>query len=435
MLYTMSISEKNFNKAYNFFLIIIAVMMIFRKPCTWLIISFVLFNLIFLKKLKYSKDSIILAFIIASPFLLEILFFWNNASYLLGVKSLEKSTSLLIFPLFILGNYQRIDFNKILQIYSKITTCLVLFLFFRFLIIYPELINKYIKGIDLWEMGYRFTDSFGIHAPALNMHLAFVSIINLYFLFYSFQNKKRFTVKTINLFLFIVSFFLILFVNTRLALFDALIGFALVFFYEIIKKHSFKKVLGVLSILTISLGIVFYVYIQSNPYMKEKYYTVTFAHMDKVGKLDEIKNPEAEVYNSFVTRVSIWKSAWDLSLKNLPFGVGAADGKPELFKYYRQTNQKFLAKYNFPTHNQYLDYLLKFGIFGVIVVFIYIINIGYLGFSTKNAIILSFFFIFFTSNITDDYLIRFDGIAFSGLWASIFGSYWLQQKRLPVNVG
>ena len=237
----MSISEKNFNKAYNFFLIIIAVMMIFRKPCTWLIISFVLFNLIFLKKLKYSKDSIKLAFIIASPFLLEILFFWNNASYLLGVKSLEKNTSLLIFPLFILGNYQRIDFNKILQIYSKITTCLVLFLFFRFLIIYPELINKYIKGIDLWEMGYRFTDSFGIHAPALNMHLAFVSIINLYFLFYSFQNKKRFTVKTINLFLFIVSFFLILFVNTRLALFDALIGFALVFFYEIIKKHSLKK--------------------------------------------------------------------------------------------------------------------------------------------------------------------------------------------------
>lgn len=428
MLYTMSISEKNFNKAYNFFLIIIAVMMIFRKPCTWLIISFVLFNLIFLKKLKYSKDSIKLAFIIASPFLLEILFFWNNASYLLGVKSLEKNTSLLIFPLFILGNYQRIDFNKILQIYSKITTCLVLFLFFRFLIIYPELINKYIKGIDLWEMGYRFTDSFGIHAPALNMHLAFVSIINLYFLFYSFQNKKRFTVKTINLFLFIVSFFLILFVNTRLALFDALIGFALVFFYEIIKKHSLKKVVGVLSILTISLGIVFYVYIQSNPYMKEKYYTVTFAHMDKVGKLDEIKNPEAEVYNSFVTRVSIWKSAWELSLKNLPFGVGAADGKPELFKYYRQTNQKFLAKYNFPTHNQYLDYLLKFGIFGLIVVCIYIINMGYLGFITKNAIIFSFFFIFFTSNITDDYLIRFDGIAFSGLWASVFAAYYLQRR-------
>jgi hypothetical protein len=34
--------------------------------------------------------------------------------------------------------------------------------------------------------------------------------------------------------------------------------------------------------------------------MKEKYSTVTFAYMD-VGKLDEIENPEAKVFNSFVT--------------------------------------------------------------------------------------------------------------------------------------
>jgi hypothetical protein len=35
--------------------------------------------------------------------------------------------------------------------------------------------------------------------------------------------------------------------------------------------------------------------------------------MDKVGKLDEIDHPEIVVYSSFVTRVSIWKSAWELS--------------------------------------------------------------------------------------------------------------------------
>jgi hypothetical protein len=39
--------------------------------------------------------------------------------------------------------------------------------------------------------------------------------------------------------------------------------------------------------------------------MKEKYSTVTFAYMDKVGKLDEIENPEAKVFNSFVTRVHL----------------------------------------------------------------------------------------------------------------------------------
>jgi O-antigen ligase len=161
--------------------------------------------------------------------------------------------------------------------------------------------------------------------------------------------------------------------------------------------------------------------------MKEKYARVTFAYMDKVGQLDSIENPEAKVFNSLVTRLSIWKSAWELSLENLPFGVGASDGKPELVQYYKQTNQHFLAKYEFPTHNQFLDFLLKFGILGPIVVFLYLFTIGFLGFRTKNAIIIAFFFIFFTSNLTDDFLLRFDGIVFSGLWFSIFGSYWLQQ--------
>jgi O-antigen ligase len=180
------------------------------------------------------------------------------------------------------------------------------------------------------------------------------------------------------------------------------------------------------------LGGILFFFVQKDPYMKQKYSSVSFAYMDKVGKLDEIDHPETKVFNSLVTRVSIWKSAWELSLKNLPFGVGASDGKPELNKYYKETNQKFLAKYEFPTHNQFLDFLLKFGILGPLVVMLYIFTIAYLGYDLKNALILSFFLIFFTSNLMDDFLLRFDGIAFSGFWFSVFGSFWLQ-KRLIVN--
>jgi hypothetical protein len=42
--------------------------------------------------------------------------------------------------------------------------------------------------------------------------------------------------------------------------------------------------------------------------------------MDKVGKLDEIEN-RGKDFNSFVTRVSIWKSVWDLSLKIYLLGL------------------------------------------------------------------------------------------------------------------
>ncbi len=424
----MTISEKNFNKIFNGFLTVIAIAMIFRKPCTLLIIVFAAFNLFFIKKTNYTKQSLILMVLIASPLLIEIIMFWNNDSFLKGMKSLEKYSSLLVFSMFILGNYQRIRFYKILRFYTIATTILLLFFFFRFVVYYPELMNKYLNGIDLWEMGYAFSNSIGIHAPALNMHLAFVSISCLYFVLEGFRTNDQKVLRWINCFVFVLSFFFILFVNTRMALFNVLIGFILVFFGEVFRKYNYRKVLGLLGILIVVLGTVFFFFVQKNPYMKEKYSSVTFAYMDKVGKLDEIENPEAKVFNSLVTRVSIWKSAWELSLQHLPFGVGASDGKPELVKYFKQTKQHFLAKYEFPTHNQFLDYLLKFGILGPIIVLLYIGTIGYLGIDLKNAIVFSFFFLFFTSNLTDDFLLRFDGIAFSGLWMSVFASYWMQKN-------
>ena len=405
--------------------------MIFRKPCSVLIILFAAFNLIFVKKLNYSKTALILAACIASPILLELLMFWNNDSFAKGLKAIEKSTSLLIFPLFIIGNYQRVNFLKVVQTYVIATTLILLFFFIRFNIMDAELMNKYLNGIHLWEMGYQFANSIGIHAPALNMHLAFVSVCALYFVFDSFKNHQKTLFKIASVIVFLLSFFFVLFVNTRMALMNVLAGIVIVLFFEISSKFNTKKiVLTAITVVFLVTAITFF-FVQKDPYMKEKYSTTTFAYMDKVGKLDEIDHPEIKVFNSLVTRVSIWKSAWELSVKNLPFGVGASDGKPELNKYYKVTNQQFLAKYEFPTHNQFLDFLLKFGILGPIIVFLYIFTIGYLGYNLKNAMIFSFFLIFFTSNLTDDFLLRFDGIAFSGFWFSVFGSYWLQKKITP----
>lgn len=429
----MNISEKNFNKIFHLFLCLIGIAMIFRKPCSILIILFAVFSLIFYKKLKYTKTSLVLMACIAAPVLLELLLFWNNDSFAKGLKAIEKSTSLIIFPLFIIGNYQRVNFLKLVQTYVIATTLILLFFFVRFNVLYPELMEKYSNGIHLWEMGYQFANSLGMHAPALNMHLAFVSVSAFYFVFRSFYDQEKFIFKIAQIVVFLLSFFFVLFVNTRMALVNVFIGFLIVLFLEIRSRVNLKKLLVTAVTLLVVLFGILYVFIQKDPYMKEKYSTVSFAYMDKVGKLDEIDHPEIKVFNSLVTRVSIWKSAWELSLKNLPFGVGASDGKPELNKYYEATNQHFLAKYEFPTHNQFLDFLLKFGFLGPLVVVLYIFTIGYLGYDLKNGIILSFFIVFLTSNLVDDFLLRFDGIAFSGFWFSVFGSYWLQQKLLVVN--
>lgn len=424
----MNLSEKNFNKLFHVFLCLIAIAMIFRKPCSLLIILFGVFNLIFIRKLKFTKTSWILILCIASPVLLELLLFWNNDSFSKGLKAIEKSTSLVLFPIFIIGNYQRVKFLKLIETYSIATTMIMLGFTIRFYILYPDLLSKYLNRIDLFEIGYKFADSIGIHAPALNMHLAFVSVCAFYFVFSSFHNNEKSTLKILRFAVFLLSFSFVLLVNTRMALVNVLIGYAIVFIVEIKSKISLGRIALTSIGLLIVLGGILFFFVQKNPYMKQKYSSVTFAYMDKVGKLDEIDHPEIYAFNTLATRLSIWKSAWELSVKNLPFGVGASDGKPELNKYYKETNQHFLAKFEFPTHNQFLDFLLKFGILGPLVVMLYIFTIGYLGYDLKNAVIISFFIIFLTSNLIDDFLLRFDGIAFSGLWFSVFSSYWLQQK-------
>ena len=423
----MNISEKKFQQQFNYFLLLISTTLIFRLTCTKIIIAFAAFSLIYIKRIEISKKSFYFILIISIPLLLEILFFWNNDSIRLGFKSLEKSISLLIFPLFIIGNYKYINFYSLFKNYAIITTLFLLFFFIRFSIIDPHDFYKYLKGIELWEMGYVFSKTIGIHAPALNMHLAFVSIINLYLLL---KSNSETTLYKVGLFIiFIFSFFFVLYINTRIALICMLLGYLIVLFYEfVLSKSKYSKIK--LLIIILSLGIVFVLFISKYTYMKEKYTNQIFSNFDKIGKLDEFKNPVAEVSCSFVTRLSIWKSTIELSEKNLMYGVGSSDSRNVLNNYFVETNQNFLAQQKFPTHNQYLDFLLKYGITGLIGVFIYIFFIGYLGIQLKNPIIISFFLLFFISNLTDDFLIRFDGITFSGFWISIFVAYFINEKNL-----
>jgi len=421
----MTISEKIYKNGLAFFLISIPLTIIFRKPCTGLIVLFAVFSLIFYKKINFKKENLINAAIIALPFLLELVFFWNNDSYLLGIKTIEKSLSLLVFPLFILGNYQQVNLYRLLKIYSITTTAIVFFFFIRFIVVYPEYFNKYLNGIHLWEMGYVFSKTIGMHAPALNMHMAFVSIIN----FYIFIVKQNGPTKYLYFFIFIISIFLLLFINTRVAIFDTVVGCSIVLFYQLKRRENRTKLIINTGITIVFISILSVLFLKKDTYLKEKFSNIAFAHMDKVGKLDEIDHPEVVVYSSLVTRVSIWKSALELSWKSLPFGVGSSDGRNDLVNYYKQTNQKFLAKYKFATHNQYIDFLLKFGFIGLIVAFVYIFSFLYLGIKSKNPLIVAFFFLFFTCNLTDDFLIRFDGIIFSGFWLTLFSCYYLQKVK------
>lgn len=415
----MKISEERFNKMYNFLLLTVSLALPFGKLSNLAIILFTLFNLIFYKRPELNKQIWKIALLMLIPLILEVLFFWNNDVFAKGIKSLMKYISLLVFYFFIIGHYKRVNVNQLLRCYAMSMTIILLLLEIRFVIFFQEYVQKYLNGIDLWEVGYVFTQSFKVHAPALNLQLVFVACVNLYFLLASFfeKNKRQILVNTL---LVLFSSLHVLIVNTRISLVCLILCYVFMISYDFKKRYDFKKVIIATGCVSLFLGLIIAIAVYSNPFMVRKYTSFTFDHLDKVGKLDEMEHPEIDAYNGLVNRLSIWKSSLELANKNWTVGVGASDANEELIQYYLNTNQFFLAKYKFATHNQYLNYYLKFGIIGFILTICYMLGQFYLGNILRNGLIIAFAIVFTISNLTDDFLNRFDGIGFSGFFYSIF---------------
>ncbi len=424
----MKISKEKHSFFINSFLFLIAATVIFRKPCTMIIIGFSLYSLLFLKKLEFPKKAMQSLLIIAIPFLLEILFFWNNDDFALGIKSVEKSLSLLLFPIFIIGNYKYVQFHSLLKAYFITTTLMLLFFLIRYYFAYNQFFLSFYYGMNLWQMGYHFSRTMGMHAPALNMHVAFVSIGHLYLLINAIKTAKSLFYKLLFLVLFLLSFSFLLIINTRIALLVSLLSYVLVLFFEFNKGQDFSKNIKTIAVVILATMILLIVFVKNNQFMEEKYNRLIFDKLEMVGKLDQIDRPEVEIFGSLVTRLTIWETTLNLAKNHLFFGLGSSDSKKELFQYYKETNQVFLAKYKLPVHNQYLDFLLKYGVLGAIGAIVYVGFIGFIGLKLKNSLVISFFILFFISNLTDDFLIRFDGIVFSGFWISVFTAFYFKNK-------
>jgi O-antigen ligase len=409
---------------YEILIAVLASILVFRKPATIAILIFVAASLFFYKNIKWNRVAIGSVIIIALPFALDLLFLWNNEVLGEGLKHMEKRLSMVVFPILILSQRQHFNLLRILKIYSTIFTILLTVLFVRYAMVESALFYKYLNGIHLWEMGYAFANSMGLHAPAVNMHVAFLVMAHTYIIVRCWKSTSP-RLLIFRIILWCLSVFMLLYLNTRIAVGIALVGIPAIIFLELSRQVNIRSLIISTSSAALLLICIVFAFAKANPYMLEKYTTKTFKNMNMVGRLDEFDDPEGEVFTSFVTRLSIWKTAWDRAQDDLWIGVGAADGKKELNQAYVNTNQAFLAKYKFPTHNQYLDFLLKFGILGLSAVVIYMLHILWLAFKLKNSLVFMFFILFLVSNLTDDFLIRFDGIAFSALWISLFAAqYW-----------
>ena len=413
-----------FNKILPIFLSFFAATIVFREFSAYVLALLFIISLIFYKEIYFNRKKTLEFLFISIPLLLQIIFFWNNESFYEAVKEIEKYTAYLVLPLIIVFQKSTLNIEKILNWFSIFFTTILFFGILKYIILNFDSVAQYINGELAWQMGYAISNSLGSHAPALNLHISFLCFINLHLLLCSLKTSQNINQVFLKISLLLISISALLIINTRLAIFVFFIGaIVLILFQEIKNAFKYKIVIGV-SILILTLG-----FLKIFPSTMDKFINKTFNDIEKVGQLDEINNPEEKIYGSLVTRLTVWKTVLNISSSSLFFGHGVSAAHSNLFYAYENMNQKFLAKYKFKVHNQFLDFLLKFGILGIVLACLFFLNILRLALKLNMPYIFYFFVLFSLANMVDDFLIRYDGIVFSAFWISVFSKLYIDKQK------
>ncbi len=129
------------------------------------------------------------------------------------------------------------------------------------------------------------------------------------------------------------------------------------------------------------------------------------------------KNPSG---HSVTQRFEYYKSAFNILERNFAFGVGTGDVKSSYDNYYNDSNSKLDTKWRLRAHNQYITFIVTFGLIGFawIIMSIVISIIKEQGF--KNYLFIFFFFIAFLSMINEDTLETQAGATFFAYFYSLF---------------
>ena len=416
---------KSYTKEDLFYIMVAlyASTIIFNEFSKFFLWGFGAIFLIFYSKIYIYRSKVIWAFII--PVVLHVLFFWNNESFIQSIKQLEKFTVFLVFPLIFIFQQRPINIRKILTYYSSIFST-ILFLFFIYYL-YVNFIDfkGYVLGEDVWKMGYAFSNFLGTHAPRFNMHVSFLSFVNLYLVMNTALGKNKDSSLFVRVACLASSLFVMLIINTRVAIaIFAVCAISYIGYIFFVKGFTVKKMFFISAI----LGIISTVFLFTFPYTLEKFQKKTFNKMDMIGKLDQIDQPEEKIYNSLVTRLTVWSVVLDMSTKKPIKGYGYTNCYALLFQKYKDSNQQFLLKHKFKVHNQFLDYLLKFGYAGVLLLIIFFANKFYIAIKIRSTVFLYFCILFLAANLFDDLLRIYDGIAFSAFWTSVFIKSYLEKR-------
>lgn len=307
------------------------------------------------------------------------------------MKVLDKYLSFLLLPLVVVFQSKRLKNEIPVILKAFLIGCLLSavinlgFAFYRGIIINPS-------GINFWYFTYDFlAEPFKIQP----IYLAFFYVFGIFILNHFDYSKKNKWFYYLAFFILATSVFSL---SARNAIACLLILFPVYLFIK--KKLSVKKALIVFGVL---IGC-FFIAIQ-NPIVKNRVFK---AHK------------KGNFYSGSSLRLGVWESAYEVSKENFIWGSGKSVAESHLLEEYKKRDLLIPIKYNYNCHNQYLQFLVQYGVIGLVFFFFIIAIYSKKLIQCKNYLGLFWLLLFSITAITESVLMRQWGILSFTFFTSLF---------------
>ncbi len=116
--------------------------------------------------------------------------------------------------------------------------------------------------------------------------------------------------------------------------------------------------------------------------------SVRFKDVAEVFKKLENLNVDSE--SGSVVRLAIIKADWQLSVDNLPWGVGTGDVKETIVEYHQSNGSVYITERYLNAHNQFAQSTIALGILGLLLLLLFFV-FGFVHAFRQNKVVLSIF--------------------------------------------
>lgn len=309
-------------------------------------------SIFFSQPLKTTKENLknrsdFLLF--SSMYLLYLLAIGHTENWSFGMRELEYKLSLFIMPIILaaMSKLSNESFKKVAHLYiiSNLLAaflCLIISLFNASFEYLPTYIELSVFMHPTYASAY--------------LNLAFIFLVKLFRVDYEAKGSKSvFYLMAV----LIVGFNFLL--NSKIGILVNLL-LIFVFLVQAGKRYSKKTLYVSLALFAISVILIF----TQVSTIKNRFHYIKRAFV--------AENIPKETEESTYLRILIWDQAFEVFKENKWIGVGTGDTKDVLMEHYQTNEMTYAYEKKLNAHNQFLEWLITFGLLGLI---IYLISIVY----------------------------------------------------------